>query len=221
MRYDAVLFDLDGTLLNTIEDLTDSCNAAMDEMGYPRHSVAAVTSFVNNGARALIARACPEGTSEADEARCLTIFQAHYRGNLDHKTRPYDGIAALLTELHARGVKNGVVSNKFDGAVKPICQKYFGALIDAAVGERPGVSKKPAPDSVFAALGALGVPADRALYVGDTGVDIETARNAGLPCISVTWGYRPREELIAAGATRLADDAAALLRLILLGDTAT
>lgn len=205
MAFDAVLFDLDGTLLNTLEDLTDSANFAMDAMGYPRHTLAEICSYINNGARRLILGASPEGTPAAEIDRCLQIFQTHYKGNLDNKTRPYPGILDALARLKALGVLSAVVSNKFDGAVKPLCAKYFGDLVCAAIGEDEahGVRRKPAPDSVFAAMRALG--AKNALYVGDTSVDIETAKNAFLPCLAVSWGFRPRESLVEAGALHIVD----------------
>lgn len=207
MKFHTILFDLDGTLLNTLEDLTDSTNYAMEQMGYPRHTLEEVRSFVNNGARKLILGACPPGTPEEKIDRCLGIFQAHYKTHLEVKTKPYPGILELLEQLQARGVKVGVVSNKFDGAVKPLCQRYFGQRIGVAVGEHEaeGVRRKPWPDTVFEALKALNAPAEGALYVGDSDVDILTARNAGLPCLSVSWGFRPRESLVAAGAKYIAD----------------
>lgn len=207
MKFEAVLFDLDGTLLNTLEDLTDSTNYAMDQMGYPRHTLAEVRSFINNGARRLVVGACPPGTPEDKIDRCLAIFQQHYRGHMQEKTRPYPGILALLDQLNAQGVKVGVVSNKFDGAVKALCQKYFGHRVQVAVGEHEaeGVRRKPWPDTVFEALKALNVPVSGALYAGDSDVDILTARNAGLPCLSVSWGFRPRESLVQAGSRHIAD----------------
>ena len=217
MPFKAILFDLDGTLLNTLEDLTDSCNYAMDQMGYPRHTISAVRSFVNNGARRLIVSACPKDTPDEAIDRCLEIFEAHYKTNLDNKTRPYDGVPEMLSSLRAMGIKIGVVSNKFDGAVKPLCRKYFGTLVDTAIGECEslGVRRKPAPDSVRCALKALSVPADYALYVGDSNVDIETARNAQIPCLSVSWGFRPRASLAEAGALRIIDHVAELIPAML------
>ena len=213
MPFDALLFDLDGTLLNTLDDLADSCNYALAQMGYPRHSALQVRDFINNGARRLIERACPANTADAQIDRCLSIFQAHYKTNLDNKTKPYEGVLDMLAGLRARGVKIGVVSNKFDGAVKPLCRRYFEELVDVAIGEceSHGIRRKPAPDSVFAALAALSVDRARALYVGDSNVDIETARNAQLPCLSVSWGFRPKESLIEPGATRIVDTVDALI----------
>ena len=216
MKFDAVLFDLDGTLLNTLEDLTDSTNYAMDQMGYPRHTLEEVRSYVNNGARRLVLGAAPAGTCQQDIDRCLAIFQAQYRTHMQVKTRPYPGILQMLDRLGERGVKVGVVSNKFDGAVKPLCKKYFGSRVQVAVGEHEaeGVRRKPWPDTVFEALRVLGVAAERAVYVGDSDVDIQTARNASLPCLSVSWGFRTRESLVRAGATHIADSADQLLDVI-------
>ena len=216
MKFDAVLFDLDGTLLNTLEDLTDSTNYAMDQMGYPRHTLEEVRSYVNNGARRLVLGAAPEGTPPEEIDRCLAIFQAQYRDHMQEKTRPYPGILELLERLGARGVKVGVVSNKFDGAVKPLCKKYFGERVQVAVGEHEaeGVRRKPWPDTVFEALSSLGVKAERALYAGDSDVDIQTASNAGLPCLSVSWGFRSRASLIRAGATHIADSVEQFLEVM-------
>ncbi|MEG0934672.1 MAG: HAD hydrolase-like protein [Clostridia bacterium] len=207
MKFGAILFDLDGTLLNTLEDLADSVNAAMAYGGYPPHTMDEVKSYVNNGARRLIERACPAGTQGAAIDACLGYFEAHYKQNMNNKTRPYPGVLAMLQQLKAMHVKCAVVSNKFDGAVKPLCARYFGDLVDAAIGEheQDGIRRKPWPDTVFEALRVLQVDASQALYVGDSNVDVETARNAGLACLAVTWGFRSRESLVEAGATHFAD----------------
>lgn len=207
MKFEAILFDLDGTLLDTLDDLTDSVNHALAALGHPARTLDEVRSSVGDGARRLIERVLPEGGPEAEVERCLKLFQAHYKANMEHKTAPYPGVMELLAKLRADGVKVGVVSNKFDGAVKPLCRKYFGDLVQVAMGEREaeGVRKKPAPDAVFAALHALDVPSDRALYVGDSDVDVLTARNAALRCLAVSWGFRPRESLVAAGADAVID----------------
>lgn len=213
MKYEAILFDLDGTLLNTLEDLKDSCNAALEACGYPPRTLDEVRRFVGNGVGLLIRRALPEGAGEEEWARCLALFKAHYQNNLDNKTRPYPGIEQALDALLARGYRIGVVSNKFDAAVKALCAHHF-PRIQVAVGEREGVRKKPAPDSALAAAQALGVRPASTLYVGDSEVDIQTARNAGMDCLSVDWGFRPEAVLREAGATRIIHSPGALLDAI-------
>lgn len=213
MKYEAILFDLDGTLLNTLEDLKDSCNAALEACGYAPRTLDEVRRFVGNGVGLLIRRALPEGMGEEEWARCLALFKAHYQNNLDNKTRPYPGIEQALDALLARGYRIGVVSNKFDAAVKALCAHHF-PRIQVAVGEREGVRKKPAPDSALAAAQALGVQPASALYVGDSEVDIQTARNAGMDCLSVDWGFRPEAVLRDAGATRIIHSPGALLDAI-------
>lgn len=213
MKYEAILFDLDGTLLNTLEDLKDSCNAALEACGYAPRTLDEVRRFVGNGVGLLIRRALPEGVGEEEWARCLALFKAHYQNNLDNKTRPYPGIEQALDALLARGYRIGVVSNKFDAAVKALCAHHF-PRIQVAVGEREGVRKKPAPDSALAAAQALGVQPASALYVGDSEVDIQTARNAGMDCLSVDWGFRPEAVLREAGATRIIHSPGALLDAI-------
>lgn len=213
MKYEAILFDLDGTLLNTLEDLKDSCNAALEACGYAPRTLDEVRRFVGNGVGLLIRRALPEGAGEEEWARCLALFKAHYQNNLDNKTRPYPGIEQALDALLARGYRIGVVSNKFDAAVKALCAHHF-PRIQVAVGEREGVRKKPAPDSALAAAQALGVQPASTLYVGDSEVDIQTARNAGMDCLSVDWGFRPEAVLRDAGATRIIHSPGALLDAI-------
>lgn len=213
MKYEAILFDLDGTLLNTLEDLKDSCNAALEACGYAPRTLDEVRRFVGNGVGLLIRRALPEGVGEEEWARCLALFKAHYQNNLDNKTRPYPGIEQSLDALLARGYRIGVVSNKFDAAVKALCAHHF-PRIQVAVGEREGVRKKPAPDSALAAAQALGVRPASTLYVGDSEVDIQTARNAGMDCLSVDWGFRPEAVLREAGATRIIHSPGALLDAI-------
>lgn len=213
MKYEAILFDLDGTLLNTLEDLKDSCNAALEACGYAPRTLDEVRRFVGNGVGLLIRRALPEGAGEEEWARCLALFKAHYQNDLDNKTRPYPGIEQALDALLARGYRIGVVSNKFDAAVKALCAHHF-PRIQVAVGEREGVRKKPAPDSALAAAQALGVQPASALYVGDSEVDIQTARNAGMDCLSVDWGFRPEAVLREAGATRIIHSPGALLDAI-------
>ena len=214
-RYQAVIFDLDGTLLDTLEDLADSTNFALAAHGFPRRSLEEVRRFVGNGVGNLIRRAVPEGTSPEAVERCLADFKAHYLTNMQNKTHPYPGIPELLKALKAAGCPAAVVSNKFDGAVKGLCRDYFDGLLPVALGETPERRKKPAPDLVVSCLEALGVPASGAVYVGDSDVDIQTADNAGLPCLSVTWGFRDRSFLLEHGASVLAETPQELLGLLL------
>ncbi len=213
--YRAAVFDLDGTLLNTLEDLAHSANHALKVCGFPPRTVEEVRAFVGNGVGLLIRRAVPPGTAPEAEAECLAQFRAHYLHNMANKTAPYPGILPLLDHLQAAGVATAVVSNKFDRAVKDLCRDYFGLRIPVAIGERPGVARKPAPDTVLRALEELGAPREGAVYIGDSDVDIETARAAGLPCISVSWGFRDIPFLLAHGARTIAHTPAELEELLL------
>lgn len=210
MRYNAAIFDLDGTLLNTLDDLADSTNHALISCGYPARTVDEVRMFVGNGVARLIHLAVPEYTPSGAEAHCLELFRAHYLMNMRKKTAPYPGILSLLDRLNAAGCKVAVVSNKFDKAVKELCADYFDTRVPVAIGESAAVRKKPAPDTVLTALEQLDVPASRAVYIGDSDVDIETARNSAMDIISVTWGFRDAPFLLAHGATTLVDTPADL-----------
>ncbi len=214
MKYNTIIFDLDGTLLNTLEDLTDSVNYALNEFGYPLRTINEIRQFVGNGVKVLMDRAVPHGTSPEDTAKCLEIYRKHYSGNMQNKTRPYDGIYELLTDLKEKGAKLAVVSNKYDSAVKALCNDYYKEYIRVAIGESPEVAKKPAPDSVYAALAKLAAAKEEAVYVGDSDVDVRTAHNAGLKCIGVTWGFRNREILKAEGADYIIDKPEELLELL-------
>lgn len=216
-KYKAVLFDLDGTLLDTLDDLTDSVNVILEKYGFPRRERKEVRSYLGNGSERLMRAALPKHINEADFAKYLEEYKAYYEGHKEEKTGPYPGISELLRELHRCGLKIGVVSNKFDLAVKGLCKKYFSPCIDGAVGEMEsaGIRRKPAPDMVFAAAEWLGVATEDCLYVGDSEVDILTAENAGMDCISVCWGFRDEGELREAGAKQLAHTAAELRKMVL------
>ena len=211
MAVKAILFDLDGTLLDTLDDLKDSVNHMLGAFGYPPRSREYVREAVGNGVRNLIIRSLPEGEGAERVEECLNAFRAHYSQNLDNKTAPYPGVTDMLRAMKEQGVSAGVVSNKYDGAVAALCEKHFGDLIQVAIGERPGVGRKPEPDSVLYALELLGAKREEAVYVGDSDVDVETARNAGLRCVAVSWGFRPRESLLAAGPDKIVDAVSALL----------
>ncbi len=211
MKYKAIFFDLDGTLLDTLDDLTAAVNHALVAYGYPPHTCAAVRAFIGDGVSALVHRALPPATSVEREAAVLALFRSYYASHNREMTAPYDGILPLLTHLRERGVRLGVVSNKFDSAVRELCDFFFPALIDVAVGESPAVRRKPAPDSLLAAAAQLGVSPAESVYIGDSDVDILTARAANMPCISVLWGFRDRDALLAAGAETTVASPAALL----------
>ena len=207
MAYKTALFDMDGTLLDTLEDLRDSTNHVLREMGYPERSLEEMRRFVGNGAEMQIRRAVPEGTSKENIAKALRAYRAYYQEHCRIKTKVYDGLLDMLDALKARGVKTAVVSNKPDAAVKKLSEEYFGGRMDYAVGAKEGVHCKPYPDMVDDALKALGETRDGAVFIGDSEVDVQTGLNAGLPVIAVSWGFRSREVVIEAGATVIADDA--------------
>lgn len=196
-KYRAVIFDLDGTLLNTIDDLAAGVNHVLALHGYPVHSVPEVQSMVGNGVARLMALAVPEGTAADEQSAMLAEFREYYFSHSEVYTKLYDGIEELLAGLQSRGIKTAVTSNKFDAAVKKLCDKYFGSLVTVAIGESADTPKKPDPKMVEKALALLGVGADEALYVGDSEVDIVTAKNAGLASVSCTWGFKSREFLIS------------------------
>ena len=182
-----ILFDLDGTLLDTLEDLRDGVNYALDTLGYPRRTLEEVRRFVGNGALRLMELAVPEG---ADAREAFSVFKPYYDAHCQIKTKPYAGIPETLAELKEK-YPVAIVSNKPDSAVKSLCADYFPGIF--ALGETSDCPRKPAPDMVYRAMAAIGV--DRCVYVGDSEVDVLTARNAGVPCLSVLWGFRDREEL--------------------------
>lgn len=214
MKYNTIIFDLDGTLLNTLDDLKDSLNYALTNHGHEVRTLEEVRRFVGNGVQKLVQRALPVHSSEEDIQKCLITFKEHYNKNMQNKTRPYDGIMELLLQLNRYNFKLAIVSNKFDAAVKELSKDYFGDLFDVAIGESATVKRKPAPDSVFAALKELGTDINEALFVGDSETDVQTAKNAGLPCVGVTWGFRSREILRNEGADYLIDTPKELLTLI-------
>lgn len=201
----AVIFDLDGTLLNTLDDLADCTNYALSKFGYPTRTIDEVRQFVGNGVAKLIERAIPEGKNNPNFEKCLAIFKENYAKNMYNKTAPYNGIIEMLSNLKSRGIKIAVVSNKFDLAVKELCKKYFEGVIDFAAGENEaqGIKKKPAPDTVISVLNEFNFASEDAVYVGDSDVDIMTAKNSKMPCISVTWGFRDEKFLLENGATIL------------------
>ena len=209
-----IIFDLDGTLLNTLEGLKNSTNFALKKFNSPEITLEQTRSFVGNGVRKLIERAIPNGEKNPDFEKCLNTFKEHYSKTMYQKTVAYDGIEDMLTELKRKGIKTGVVSNKFDTAVKELCKNYFDGLIIVAIGESPDVRKKPAPDSVLKAMEILDAKPENTLYVGDSDVDIQTAKNTNLKSVGVTWGFRDRELLEEEGADFIINTPCELLELI-------
>ena len=199
MKYDSVIFDLDGTLLDTLEDLADSMNYALSAHNMKVRTLDEIRAFVGNGMLNLAKKAVPEGTDEKTVNEVLATFKAHYADHSQDKTKPYDGIIPLLSSLKERGIPTAVVSNKGDYAVQLLMPKYFGDLIDVAIGELEGVARKPEPDTVHLAMKRMGVK--NPVYVGDSEVDVLTAKNAGIDGIFVTWGFRSKNELTEAGAS--------------------
>lgn len=199
--FDTYIFDLDGTLLSSLEDLAASTNYALRWAGMPERTLEEVRMFVGNGVKLLMERAIPDGQQNPRFEEVYAKFREHYlKHNLD-KTRPYDGVLELLAELKRRGKKLAIVSNKFYAATQDLAHHFFADTIEVAIGERENIRKKPAPDTVLEALRQLGASKDGAVYIGDSDVDVMTAKNSGLPCISVLWGFRDKEFLIEHGAT--------------------
>lgn len=211
--YDTVIFDLDGTLLDTLEDLMLSVNHALSGFTPVRRSLEEVRGFVGNGVRNLMRRSLPGGEDNPDFEQAFAAFREHYAAHCRDHTGPYPGIMDMLRTLEARGLRMAIVSNKGDREVKEMNDVFFGGLFTAAIGERPGVRRKPAPDSLLEIMREFGAAPERTLYVGDSEVDVLTAANAGVDCLSVTWGFRSRERLLEAGATRFIDSPAQLTEL--------
>ncbi len=196
-----VLFDLDGTLLDTLQDLQESLNAALTMFGAAPRTLAEVRSFVGNGLPKLVERALPGGSTHPHYDKILAETRRIYKENSRNHTAPYAGIVPMLQELHALGYRMGVVSNKPDADVKKLCRHFFGDAIAVAIGANETHRNKPAPDNLLEAMKQLGATAVDTVYIGDSDVDLDTARNAGLPCISVLWGFRDLAQLDAHGAT--------------------
>lgn len=202
-EYTTYIFDLDGTLLDTLDDLAASTNYALHQHGMPQHSRDEIRMFVGNGVGRLIARAVPENTPVETYEQVLQTFREHYLVHGLDRTKPYPGIMPLLRDLKLRGKLIAVVSNKFYAATQELCTHFFGPLVDVAIGEREDIRRKPAPDTVNEALRQLHADRTSAVYIGDSDVDIATARNSAMPCISVLWGFRDRQFLMDNGATCL------------------
>lgn len=212
-RYTTVIWDLDGTLLYTLVDLKNAVNAALNALDYPEHDLEFIRLSVGNGVKKLMELSIPGGLSNPDYDRAYEIFSKFYREhNLDN-TKPYDGIKECIERLRNAGVKQAIVSNKIDYAVKKLDETFFG--IDCALGTQEGLRRKPYADMVRKAMNELCAEKDSTVYVGDSEVDIATARNAGIPCISVLWGFRSKEELLPNKPQMLAENTDELIKLIL------
>lgn len=209
-----IIFDLDGTLLDTLEDLYLSVNAALAHCRFPEKTREEVRQSVGNGVRNLMRRSVPEGESNPQFEDCFLEFQKHYAAHLNDHTGPYEGIMELLETLSERGFSMAIVSNKSDYAVKELNRNVFGSLIPVAIGESEGVRRKPESDTVYKAIRELGVCREDCIYVGDSEVDLETAENCKIPCICVSWGFRDREVLEKLGAERIVDTTEKLLEEI-------
>lgn len=217
----AVIFDLDGTLLNTLDDLADSMNHVLEEFGYPARTLVEIRKFVGNGVRKLVERSMgyPDDKVYTEEERSnvdqvFDRMRAYYAEHSNEKTAPYAGVTECLEQLQQKGILTAIVSNKLDGAVKELNEIYFQKWVTEAIGELPGVTRKPAPDMLELVMGHLGVTKEECVYVGDSEVDIETAVNAGIPCIAVTWGFRDVDLLKECGAGVMIDQPEELISVI-------
>lgn len=213
-KYTTVIFDLDGTLLDTLEDLADSVNYALEKHGFTTHSLEDIKKFVGNGVRVLMELAVPGGAESKAFEETFADFKEYYSAHCDNKTKPYDDIMELLMELKKQGYKLAIVSNKMDSAVKQLQDIYFKDTVPVAIGESENIHKKPAPDTVLEAMKQLGSKPEECLYVGDSEVDIATAANADITCISVLWGFRDEACLKENGATYIIDEPLNLLKLL-------
>lgn len=211
--YKLVIFDLDGTLLDTLEDLTDSANNMLESKGYPARSIEEIRMFVGNGMRILVERCLPCKVSEDEYESCYELFRASYSKNMQNKTKPYDGIISCLENLQAMGIESVVVSNKNDDAVKKLCNDYFGSLITFAYGRKDGIPAKPDPAMALVAIENSGVKKEDCIFVGDSDTDILTAKNAGLVSAGVLWGFRDRKVLEEAGADIIIEKAEDIIDL--------
>ena len=214
MRYEAVFFDLDGTVIDTLQNITDAVNHAMRRFGLRTFTAEELRPHLGWGVDYLMRTLIPD-LPEAKIAEILAYYRPYYAAHTTENTPLYPGILPMLRALRQRGLLLALISNKPDSAVQPLAALYFRDLLSFTIGEQPGIARKPAPDMLRLAAETLGVALSRCLYVGDTEVDIQTAENTGIDCVCVTWGFRTREALARAGATRIADSAEELLRLIL------
>ncbi|MCI8332490.1 MAG: HAD-IIIA family hydrolase [Clostridiales bacterium] len=215
MKYECALFDLDGTLLDTLTDLQNSVNAALTQFDFPTRTYNEIRCFVGHGVKKLIERSLPPYCSAPQCEQVFQFFMQHYKHHLADHTKAYDGVLAMLQKLQQANVRVAIVSNKADAAVQDLCQHYFDGLYLLAVGAKENVRKKPYPDAVNQVMQSLSAQPDKTVYIGDSEVDIETAQNAGIRCISVAWGFRTSDELSAARAETIVTTPQEILDLIL------
>ena len=213
-KIDTVIFDMDGTVLNTLEDLTDAVNHVFSQFDLPPRTIDEYRKFFGNGIGYAMRCAAPEGTPDELIDKMIPVFREYYDKHCLDKTRPYDGILELMKSLKAKGYKMAIVSNKIDSAVKELNDRFFSDYVSVAIGEKAKVRRKPAPDTVIAALKELHSERSEAVYIGDSEVDLQTARNAGLPCIAVLWGFRDRDHLTENGAVTFAENPADVLSVL-------
>ena len=215
MSYKAVIFDLDGTILDTLQDLANSLNHALRTHGYPERSVDEVRRFIGNGIRVLVQRGCPAGTPDGAQEEALATFRVHYDAHCKDFTGPYAGIHDLLAALKEHGIRTAVVSNKIEPAVIVLCDEHFPGSFEYMVGNRPDLAPKPSPDSVNEVIEKMGLDRADIVYIGDTEVDIQTANNAGIDCIGVDWGFRDGEYLRQLGAKYIVNAPMEVLDIVL------
>lgn len=214
-RYEGLIFDLDGTLLNTLQDISDSTNKSLEAFGFPTHTYEEYKLVLGDGFRALIEKSLPEGTDRDTIDKVLDLFEENYKENFQNKTRPYDGVVEMLEALNEKGVKIAINSNKMDDYTKSLAHKFFSHLpLVAVIGERQGVPKKPDPITANEIIELMGLSKDKVMYVGDSNTDMLTANNAKLDSTGVTWGFRKEEELVEHGATYIAYELQAILDIV-------
>lgn len=213
--YKTVIFDLDGTLLNTLDDLMNSVNFALREFSFPERSRDEIRAFIGNGVIKLMERSTPDSTDPVTQEKCFNTFRKHYLSHMADNTAPYEGIVFLLEKLKEEGISTSVVSNKLHSAVVGLCEDYFPSLIEIPLGVSEESERKPSPLNVYRVMEKLSCDKENTIYVGDSNVDVETAHNASLKCIGVTWGFRDKDELIKCGCDFIADSADEVLKLIL------
>ncbi len=209
-----IVFDMDGTVLNTLEDLTVSMNYVLDRFNMPGHRLEEYRLFFGNGVKEALRLSLPEGASADIIDEMMVVFKEHYDAHCLDRTRPYDGIVDVMRQLKEKGYRLAIVSNKIDSAVKELNDRFFTDYVDTALGEKAGINRKPAPDMVYAALKEMGSTKEESIYIGDSEVDLMTARNSELPCISVLWGFRDKKYLIEQGADCFADRPEDIIRIL-------
>ena len=212
--YSLAIFDLDGTLLDTLSDLHTSVNFALRSFGFPERTIDEVRAFIGNGVVKLMERSTPDGTDEKTQKQCLDVFRKHYLEHMSDTTAPFEGISELLERLKEKGIKIAVVSNKLHKAVEELCESYFPGLIDKAVGVSVEEERKPSPINVVKTAEYFETELEDCIYIGDSEVDVQTAHNAGLQCIGVTWGFRSKESLLMNNCDFIAETADEVYGLI-------